>query len=154
MLFRITYTQKIIDVFTTETKDQGPSAQPSQCRSRVLNLILQQQLNGYNDHKAPMLEAHFTNLGTNDLQQELVKFYLSCNSLDPVLQPDLWQGILYVTKAKLFLGIEAEGCWTPNNTCHTNTGKLLASLKHTKESEEQGLNSSKIWILVVEVLEL
>jgi hypothetical protein len=152
--FRMTYAQFVIDKLATELEDSGPKkGSEASWRSKILNPILQRQLNGYHDHEAPMLKAHFDGLEGAELQTEINKFYLSQDPLAALVQPALRRGILYVTEPRWFLGINDDKRKDSKHYdfCRANTTTILSEL--SEQEDRPVLQAHEVCLIVLENLE-
>ena len=154
----MTYARCIIDKFIVELQaKRGLDDHGWSWRSKVLNPILQRQMNGYPDHHAPMLAVHFAGLEGSELMEKVNKFYLSRDPLEGSEQPHLRLGILYVTEARWFLSVTPAEVDSIEHyqRCEERTLKLLEKLgkEGDQEDGQEGLRESELSVIVAEGLE-
>ena len=88
--FRSMYSMKILDHFAEELLAIGQGPGP-RWRSRILNPLLQRQLEGLTDYEAQSVEE-----GVGSSIEEAVKFYLVQDPLDPKNTLKMMHNILYI----------------------------------------------------------
>lgn len=147
----MTYAQQVIDTFADELFSRRHVEGGLKWRSRVLNPILQRQLQGMG-HES-LLSAHFIGLEGKELNEAIDEFYLHRDPLQPSQQNTLRWGVIYATDARWSLTVSTNpqmiGDECHYNQCRIHTRSLIKTLVY-KGADSEELENLEVAVVVSE----